>query len=131
MCCVTCAFVVYNRCCLLQQPSTDVKICMAPSCGNLFSLYQILDLDEPGQEMFACTKKCHGEICKVYKVSDDWKITWNHDGKEGDDNLNDSANLLIKWLTTDGNYSRFHDGKRGTGGSRKKDVCNQIADMPP
>ena len=74
-------------------------------------------------------KKCHGEICKVYIMSDDQKIAWNHDGKEGDDVLNNSDNLLIKWLTTEGNYSRFRSRKPGTGGSRKKDVCNQIADM--
>ena len=60
---------------------------MAPSCGDfhclqclkdlysMFSLYQIADLDEAGQEMFACTKKCHGKICKVYNVMDDQKIT--------------------------------------------------------
>ena len=116
---------------------TDVKICMAPSCGNFhclqclkdlyskFSLYKIPDLDEPGQEMFACMKKCHGEICKVYKVLDDWKITWNN----GDDNLNNSDNLLFTWLTAEANYSRFQNGKTGAGGSRKKDACNQIADM--
>ena len=28
-----------------------------------------------------------------------------------------------------GNYSKFCNGKTGTGGSRKKDVCYQIADM--
>ena len=114
---------------------------MAPSCGifcclqclkdlySKFSLYQIPDLDEPGQEMFACTRKCHGEICKAYKVSDDQKIAWNHDRKDSDDDLSNSDNLLIKWLTTEGTYSRFCTGKTGTGGSRKKDVCNQIADM--
>ena len=145
MCCITCAFVVCNIHCLLQQPpmmmeihkcqcydcqsiSVDVRISMAPSCGNFcclqcwkdlysnFSLYIILDLDEPGQEMFACMKKCHREICKIYKMMDDWKIIWNHDRKEGDDNLNNSDNLLDKWLTTEGNYSRFCNGKTGTGG---------------
>ena len=79
--------------------------------------------------MFACTKKCHGEIHKVYKVSDDQKITWNHDRKDNDDDLNNLDNLQIKWLTTVGNYSRFCNRKTGKGGSRKKDVCNQIADM--
>ena len=114
---------------------------MAPSCGNFhylqclkdlyskFSLYQILDLDEAGQEMFACMKKCHGEICKVYNVKDDWKIAWNCDRKEGDDDLNNSDNLLTKWVTTEGNYSKFCNRKTGMGGSRKKDVWNQIADM--
>ena len=90
--------------------------------GFKFSLYQILDLDEPGQEMFAYMKKC----CKVL---DDQKIAWNHDGKNGDENLNNLDNIVIKSLTTEGNYSRLHNGKKGTGGSRKKDVCNQIADM--
>ena len=56
------------------------------------------DLEEAGQEMFACTKKCHGEICKVCNVMDDQKITWNHDRKEGDDDPNNLDNLLIKWL---------------------------------
>ena len=76
--------------------------------------------------MFACTKKCYAEICKAYKVSDD---QMNHDGKDGDDDPNNLDNILIEWLTSEGNYSRFHNGKTGTGGSRKKDVCNQIADM--
>ena len=70
---------------------------MALSCGNFHhlqyikdlyskhSLYQIPDPHEAGQEMFACMKKCHGEICKVYNVKDDWKIAWNCDGKEGED----------------------------------------------
>ena len=94
-----------------------------------FSLYQILDPDEPGQEMFACTKKWHGEICKALTVSDDQKIAWNHDRKDGEDDLNNSDNPLLKRLTTEDNYSRFCNGKTGIGGSMKKDVCNQIADM--
>ena len=79
--------------------------------------------------MFACTKKCHGEICKVYNVKDSWKILWNCDGKEGEDDPNNLDNLQIKWVTTEGNYSKFHNGKTGMGGSRKKDACNQIVDM--
>ena len=78
---------------------------------------------------FTCTKKCHGEICKVYNVKDDWKMAWNCDGKEGEDDLNNSDNLLIEWVTTEGNYSKFSNGKTGMGGSRKKDVGNQIVDM--
>ena len=74
-------------------------------------------------------KKCHGEICKVYKVKDDQKITWNYDGEDGEHDLNNLDNLPIKWVTTEGNYSKFHNGKTGMGGSRNKDVCNQIADM--
>ena len=69
------------------------------------------------------------EMYKVYEVKDDWKIMWNHDRKEGEDNHNNLDNLLIKWATTKGNYSKFCTGKTGTGGSRKKDACNQIADM--
>ena len=79
--------------------------------------------------MFACTKKCHGEICMVYNVKDDQKIMWNHDGKEGEDNLNNTDNERFKWVTTEGNYSKFCNGKTGMGGSRKKAVSNQIADM--
>ena len=124
-----------------RSHSTDVKISMAPTCGNFHclqclkhlyakhSLYQIPDPDEPGEEMFACTKKCHGEICKVFKIKDDWKIMWNHDGKEGEDDPNNSDNLLIKWVITECNYTKFCNGKTGTGGSRKKDVCIQIVDM--
>ena len=121
LCCITCALVVCNICCLLQQPttmteihkcqccgcqsnSTDMRICMAPSFGNFhclhylkdlyskFFLYQNLDLDEAEQERFAHMKKCHGEICKVYNVKDDWKIAWNHDRKEGDDDPNKLRN---------------------------------------
>ena len=61
VCCVRCAFVVCNFCCLLQQPtmmteihkcqccgyqsnSTDVKICMAPNCGNFHYLQCLKDL---------------------------------------------------------------------------------------
>ena len=62
-------------------------------------------------------------------MSDCQKIAWNNDEKDGDDDPNNLDNLLIKWVTTEGNYSRFHNGKTGTGASRKKDVCNQIADM--
>ena len=39
------------------------------------------------------TKKCHGEICKAYRVADDQKIVWNQDG---DDDPNNSDNQLIK-----------------------------------
>ena len=49
--------------------------------------------------MFACTKKCHAEICKAYKVSDD---QMNHDGKDGDDDPNNLENILIEWLTSEG-----------------------------
>ena len=124
-----------------RSHSTDIKICISPTCGNFpclqclkelyikHSLYQIPDLDEPGQEMFAYMKKCHGEICKVYKVKDDQKITWNPNRKDGNHDPNNLDNLLIKWVTTEGNYSKFCNGKTGMGGARKKDVCNQIADM--
>ena len=44
-------------------------------------------------------------------VADAQKIAWNWDGKEGDDDPNNSDNLQIKWLTSEGNYSRFHSGK--------------------
>ena len=66
-----------------QSNSTDLKICIPPNRGNFhclqcmkdfyskFSLYQISDLDETGQEMFASTKKCHAEIYKAYQVLDD------------------------------------------------------------
>ena len=101
---------------------------MAPSSGifrslqclkdlySKFSLYHIPYLDEAGQEMLACTKKCHGEICKVINMKDDWKIDRNHDGKEGDDNPNNSDSVPIKWVTTEGNYSEFCNRKTGTGG---------------
>ena len=91
--------------------SSELRICVAPCCGNFHCLpclkdlygkiswHQILDLDDPGNEMFGHTKKCHGKICKVYGVSDDWKNPWNQDGKDGDDDPNNSDNLLIKWLT--------------------------------
>ena len=81
---------------------------MAPNCGNScclqcsrdlyskFCLYRILDPDGPEQEMLACAKKCHAEICEAYKVLDDQKIAWNHDGKDGDDDLNNLDNLLIR-----------------------------------
>ena len=62
--------------------------------------------------MFACTKKCHAEICKAYKVSDDQKIAWNCDGKDGDDDPDNLDNLPIKWLTGEGNYFRFQNGKQ-------------------
>ena len=54
--------------------------------------------------MFGCTKKCHGEICNAYGMSDDQKIAWNQDGKDSDDYPNNSDNLLVKWLTSEGNY---------------------------
>ena len=63
--------------------------------------------------MFACKKKCHGEICKVYKVKDDQKITWNHDRKDGEDDPNISDNLLIKWVTTKATTQNSIMGKQG------------------
>ena len=41
---------------------------------------------------------------RVINSADDLQIPWNTEGKNGEDNPNNSMALLIKWLTKQGNY---------------------------
>jgi hypothetical protein len=53
------------------------------------------------------------------------RLHWERDGNLGPDDPNSSMRILLDWITTEGNYSRFC-GKNGVG-MRKVEFANQIA----
>lgn len=73
-------------------------------------------IDPISQERyFVCSKTCYNWVEKNF-INTPTRIPWEKDGKEGPNDPNSSINILMNWLTTEGNYGKFrgHDnhGKR-------------------
>jgi hypothetical protein len=51
------------------------------------------------------------------------RIIWEKDGKNGPSDPNNSANVLLQWLTTEGNFARFRGNKEG---KKKFQICDEI-----
>ena len=99
------------------KATVGVKLCSAPGCnkyrciscvGNLISkhwLESVNNLDDNLTPILHfCNKECYGVVVRVINSADDLQLLWNNDGKNGEDNPNNSMALLIKWLTKQGNY---------------------------
>jgi hypothetical protein len=79
----------------------------------------------------ACTKR-HFDIAKKTKelliTADEHRnIPWNKDGKNGSDDPENSQNILLNWLRTPGNYSKYRG--HGGNGKNKKDIANEVTKL--
>ena len=94
-----------------------VKLCSAPGCNkyiciscveNLILKHGLESLNDPDDNLTPilhfCNKKCYRVVMRVINSADYLQIPWNKDGKNGEDDSNNSMALLIKWLTKQGNY---------------------------
>jgi hypothetical protein len=55
---------------------------------------------------------------------EDRNIPWNRDGREGDDDPNNSENIIIAWLKHPGNYAKFRSPPSG---KTKVAVCEEVS----
>jgi hypothetical protein len=74
-----------------------------------------------------CYKKALRHQANMPADPEDRNIPWNHDGREGRQDLNNSKNILIAWLRHPGNYNKFRSPPSGqTKVVVCKDVCKKI-----
>ena len=82
--------------------------------------------DERDLSIVACTKKCY---YKAYKARNGGArgttLLWNKDGRTGPDDPNNSEAILIHWLITPGNYSKYR-GKNNSG-KKKLQYADEVA----
>ena len=65
--------------------------------------------------LVCCTKVCYNAIVKSRQNGQDSsRGKWDSDGKRGPKDPNTSMRILLDWITTEGNYSRFC-GKNNNG----------------
>jgi len=76
------------------------------------------------KELGVCTKKCFDTLATKFKGSG--RLMWEKDGKDGPSNPNNSQNILLDWLTTQGNFARFRGNKEG---KTKLQICDKIAQL--
>jgi hypothetical protein len=76
----------------------------------------------------ACKKECYKKALRHYHGNrsgnpEDQNIPWNCDGKEGENNPNNSKNILLTWLQQPNNYAKFHSPPSS---KTKVGVCLEI-----
>ena len=64
-------------------------------------------------DLVVCSKTCHNKVEKAI-IHQPTRLPWDKDGKNGPDDPTNSMNILMDWLTEEGNYSRFR-GKDNKG----------------
>jgi hypothetical protein len=77
-----------------------------------------------GEELRVCTKKCYIALQKALSGSE--RILWTKDGRNGPTDPVNSMSILIDWLTTEGNFSRFRGNKEG---KTKLAICEEVANI--
>lgn len=71
-----------------------------------------------------CAKKCHSFLKPIHATqSQSNRLAWNEDGAKGKYDPN-----LVRWLSFEENYSKYHGGK-GNGGTKKNQYCTQISEL--
>jgi hypothetical protein len=80
-----------------------------PDCFNMLYI-QGKGLTPLENEKVACTKKCYDKI----KVARNRRPQWDEDGANGKDDPNNSERILMDWILSPGNYSKYR-GKNNDG----------------
>jgi hypothetical protein len=117
-------------------------MCVAEGCGKRihFCCYETtvlakhrkepLDNDVPEEErdvcLVVCTKKCYEKAEKARNgAATGTALLWSKDGRQGPNDPMNSEAILIQWLATPGNYSRYK-GKNNYG-KKKIQFADDIA----
>jgi hypothetical protein len=131
----------HYRSCGVVGPNNPRIDCYAPGCDRAFHSYcydlgvlrknvlghfDLRNLQAPFLKI-ACKKDCYRKAYRhhanVTADPEDRNIPWNRDGAKGDDDPNNSENILIAWLKTPGNYAKFRSPPSG---KTKLAVCEEI-----
>jgi hypothetical protein len=120
------------RGCCLNSTSALLFPCASSSCkkkvhdvcyrgliGVKFKLDLLLDGEE---DLRVCTKKCYNVVQKTQFGSE--RTLWTRDGPGGPHDSVNSQSLLIDWMTTGSNFSRFRGNNEG---KTKLAICEEIA----
>ena len=99
------------------KATVGIKLCSAPHCTKyrwiscvetLISKDVLESVDDPDDNLTPifhfCNKKCYQVVIRAINSVDDIQIPWSKDGKNGEDDPNNSMAKLIIWLTKQGNY---------------------------
>ncbi len=132
----------HYRSCSVVGPNNPRINCYAPGCDRAFHSYcydlgvlrknimghfDLSNLQAPYLKI-ACKKECYKKAYRhhmnVTADPEDRNIPWNRDGGEGDDDPNNSENILIAWLKHPGNYAKFRSPPSG---KTKVAVCEEIS----
>ncbi|KAL7568693.1 hypothetical protein ACA910_021689 [Epithemia clementina (nom. ined.)] len=122
--------------------TTSICKCANPSCNKfwcyicvceVYTKYKLStivnsDAQPSNEEIPVCTKLCYKAVQKLVITGDDARIPWDKDGKDGENDPYSSSQILLDWLTTEGNYARFWGSCNGSGVC-KIAICNRIADI--
>ncbi|KAG7357175.1 hypothetical protein IV203_001863 [Nitzschia inconspicua] len=93
-------------------------VCAADGCNKMVHLmcYQGVvlrdksggDLQPLSENHVVCTKACCNNFVKSLSGSDSSRGNkWTNDGKGGPDDPHTSMRIILDWMTTEGNYSRY------------------------
>jgi hypothetical protein len=111
--------------CIVVGPNVAKFTCYAPKCDREFHsfLYDVGVLRRNCLEHFdtantehpflhiACKKECYNKARRHYGNRsgnpEDRNIPWNRHGKEGENGLNNSENILLTWIQQPNNYAKF------------------------
>ena len=132
----------HYRSCGVAGPNNPRINCYAPGCDrafhsycydlgvlrkNLLGHFDLRNLQAPFLKI-ACKKDCYRKAYRhhanVTADPEDRNIPWNRDGRGGDDDPNNSENILIAWLQHPGNYNKFRSPPSGM---TKVAVCEEVS----
>ena len=116
----------------------EKRVCAADGCDKTVHLmcYQgVVLVDKknnnhsslpplPGNHV-ACTKACYNAATKALS-GNTGRGNWTSDGKGGTDDPHTSMKILLDWMTTEGNYSRFCG--KDNNGVKKQQFANSLAE---
>ena len=129
--CVLCSFrsTMTSRCVKCKQegaiPCFSVG-CNKFICSACFNkLLEQTNLEPLNDGVVAHCKTCHGKVAKAQLASS--KLFWTNDAYDSE--TYSSMQILLNWMTTEGNYSLFRGdvSSPSTLSKRKKDYCADLA----
>jgi len=126
LCCI-------KRC--FKKDTPPLMRCSLSKCKKSihYSCYKdllLLPLSDPNDnELVVCSRTCYKKVqkdlLKLNTTGNNPRLLWEKDGKLGPNDPNNSLNILLKWLLTEGNYSKYRG--KDTQGKKKKDFAEDIA----